>query len=480
MSTRQPRTPVEGSAQPSPVRDADATDVPLDAADDPRAVRRSERGAFALGDVASNLTWTTISSYLLFFYTDVAGIVAGTAGTLMLVARLLDAFFDPAVGLVVDRTTSRWGRARPYLLFGAPLLSALTLLTFLTPGGGGTAAVVYAYVTFVFVGLAYSLVNVPYGALMAMATRDSATRMQLAGMRSFGVGIGLIVVSTATQPLISLFGGSPTSRSGFAWTIALYAVTGMLLFWAVFGLVEERVPVAPLTGGGPGIGASLKALARNRPWLTVFSFSILSFARLGIITGGTVYFALHVLDRPAAVSVILLAFSLSAVLGSLVTARILRLLGQRRGILLGLMACIGLSAPLFFLRDDLIAFTVVFFAANLVGGLGFVAGPALVADTAEWHEWRSRRRDEGLLFAGYSMSTKIGAALGSACLAWGLAAVDYRPGAVTPQVSDGITLLFIGLPILVAALQAAVIATYSLEAKLPGIKADNLRVREGR
>ncbi|WP_328631291.1 MFS transporter [Streptomyces sp. NBC_00356] len=480
MSTRQPRTPGRDSVQPDPAQDDGVAGVPLGAADDPRAVRRSERAAFALGDVASNLTWTTISSYLLFFYTDVAGIAAGAAGTLMLIARLLDAFFDPAVGLVVDRTTSRWGRARPYLLFGAPLLSALTLLTFLTPGGGGTAAIVYAYVTFVLVGLAYSLVNVPYGALMAMATRDSGTRMQLAGMRSFGVGIGLIVVSTATQPLISLFGGSSTSRSGFAWTMALYAAIGMILFWAVFGLVKERVPVAPIAEDGAGVRVSIKALARNRPWLTVFSFSILSFARLGIITGGAVYFALHVLHKPSAVPVILLAFSLSAVLGSMVTARLLRLLGQRRGILLGLMMCIVLSGLLFFLRDNLIAFTVVFFVANLVGGLGFVAGPALVADTAEWHEWRSRRRDEGLLFAGYSMSTKIGAALGSACLAWGLSGINYRPGAVTSDVSDGIALLFIGLPILVAALQAAVIAMYSLEAKLPGIKADNLRLREGR
>jgi GPH family glycoside/pentoside/hexuronide:cation symporter len=471
MSTRQPSAPRKDPIAP------DAAVVALDAADDPRLVRPRERAAFALGDIASNLTWTTISSYLLFFYTDVALIAAGAAGTLMLVARLLDAVFDPAVGILLDRTMSRWGRARPYLLFGAPLLSLLTLLTFLTPGGGGTGALLYAYATFVLVGFAYSLVNVPYGALMAMATRDSGMRMKLAGMRSFGVGIGLVLVSTLTQPLIGLFGGSPTSRTGFAWVVGLYAVIGMLLFWVVFAIVKERVPLTPVVRERGSLGVSLRTLGRNTQWLTVFGFSILSFARLGMVTGGAVFFALHVLGNPGAIPVILLGFSLSAVIGSLLTARVLRVLGQRRGILLGLLAYVVLSVPMYFLRDDLIAFTVVFFVANLLGGFGFVAAPALVADTVEWQEWRSGHRNEGLLFSGYSMSTKIGAALGTAFLAWGLAAIDYRPDAVTPGVSAGIAVLFIVLPAVVAVLQAAVIGLYALEDRLPAIKAEILQRR---
>ncbi|BBH69762.1 MFS transporter [Actinoplanes sp. OR16] len=442
----------------------------LDPADDPRAVRGRERAAFTLGDIASNLTWTTISSYLLFFYTDVASIAAATAGTLMLVARLLDAFFDPAVGMILDRTTTRWGRARPYLLFGAPLLSVLTVLTFVTPAGGKLGAVSWAYVTFILVGLAYSLVNVPYGVLMSMATRDSGTRMKLAGFRAFGIGLGLIVVSTATQPLIAFFGGSTTSRTGFFWTITIYAVTGMALFWVVFASVKERVPLTPVSSGTTK--GALRTMFRNGPWLTVVVFSILSFARLGIITGGAVYFALHTLHNPGAISIILLAFSLSAVLGSVVTAPILRRLGHRNGILLGLVASIVLTIPLYYLQDDLAAFTIVFFLANIVGGFGFVAVPALVADTVEWQEWRSGQRNEGLLFSGYSMSTKIGAALGSALLAWGLAAVGYRPDDVTAEVSDGIMLLFLVLPAIIAALQAVCIGLYRLEAQLPQIKAE--------
>lgn len=445
--------------------------------DDPRAVGGRERAAFALGDIASNLTWTTISSYLLFFYTDVALMSAAVAGAVILIARILDAFFDPAVGVLLDRTSTRWGRARPYLLFGAPLLGLLTFLTFLTPGGGNDfATIAYASITFVLVGLAYSAVNVPYGAVMAMSTRDSGMRMKLAGMRSFGVGIGIIIVSSATQPLVAAIGGSTTSRFGFAVTVGLYAAVGVALLWLVFAWVKERVPATPPARERGSLGRSLRTLAGNRPWLAVFAFSILAFARLGVITGGAVYFAIYALGNPGAIPIVLLAFSLSAVIGSLLTAPILRVLGQRRAIILGLVASIVLTPVLYLVRDDLLIFCVVFFIANVLGGFGFVAAPALVADTVEWQEARSGRRDEGLLFAGYSMSTKIGAALGSALLAWGLAAISYDPAHITAATADGVLHLFLLLPAGISVLQILAISAYGLQRRLPEI-AETLRAQ---
>ncbi|MBT9605718.1 glycoside-pentoside-hexuronide (GPH):cation symporter [Microbacterium sp.] len=445
--------------------------------DNPRAVRTREKAAFALGDIASNLTWTTISSYLLFFYTDVALISAGIAGVILLVARVLDAFFDPMVGILLDRTTTRWGRARPYLIFGAPALAALTFLTFLTPGGGDDVpTIAWAAVTFLLVGLAYSVVNVPYGALMAMTTRDSGARMKLAGWRSFGVGIGIIIVSSFTQPLIIAFGGSPTSPVGFGITVGLYAIVGMLLFWVVVASVKERVPLTPVLRARGNLGRSLKALAGNGPWISVFVFSVLAFTRLGVITGGTIYYAIYVLGNPGAIPIILLAFSLSAVVGSLLTAPFLRLLGQRRGILVGLLIAIAMTTVLFFVQDNVWVFSIVFFVLNVFGGFGFVAAPALTADTVEQQEWRSGRRDEGLLFAGYSMSTKIGAALGGAALAWGLAAIAYDPASPTPEVVNGIMWIYLLLPAVIAALQVIAIATYGLEKRLPQIKED-IRLR---
>jgi GPH family glycoside/pentoside/hexuronide:cation symporter len=347
----------------------------------------------------------------------------------------------------------------------------LTVATFLTPGGGNDFFTVgYAAVTFVLVGLAYSLVNVPYGAAMAMSTRDSGMRMKLAGMRSFGVGIGIIIVSTFTQPLIEFVGGSTTSKFGFAVVIGLYSAVGLVLFWVVSRWVKERVPATPVTKAKGNLGASLRALAGNLPWLAVVAFSILAFARLGVITGGAVYFAIYALGNPGAIPIVLFAFSLSAVVGSLLTAPILKWLGQRRAVIIGLVISIAFTPVLYLVKDDLLLFAIAFFLANIVGGFGFVAAPAFIADTVEWQEARAGRRDEGLLFAGYSMSTKIGAALGSALLAWGLAAIGYTPGVVNESAANGVLWLFLGLPVIISVLQIVAISCYRLEGRLATVK----------
>ncbi|MBY4128213.1 MFS transporter [Rhodococcus fascians] len=467
-------TDTRGLTQP-PTNDAVAVDI--GDPDDPRAVRGRERGAYVLGDLAFNLAWTTVSTYLLFFYTDVALISAGIAGTIILGARVLDAFFDPVVGLMLDRTSTRWGRARPFLLFGAPLLAVLSVLAFTTPAGGDDfPTIAWAAATFLLVGLAYSLVNVPYGAAIAMSTRDSGTRMKLAGYKTFGLGVGLVIVSTATQPLIVLFGGAPNSRLGFMLTITLYAVAAWAMLWFFFATAKERVPLTPVSRNRGHFMTPVKNLLGNRPWISVFAFSLLAFARLGVITGGTIYYALYVLESPAAIGYILLTFSMSAIAGSFVTAPVLARLGQRRGIIVGLAVSILLTLSLVFLQENLILFLVVFFVANIAGGFGFVATSALIADTVEWNEYQSGSRDEGLLFAGYSMSTKIGAAIGSGLLAWSLAAISYNPAAVTEATSNGIMWLYIILPAAIGCLQAVAIGTYGLEKRLPSVT-EELRSR---
>ncbi|MEU6540776.1 MFS transporter [Streptomyces sp. NPDC047000] len=430
-----------------------------------------ERLGYSLGDLASNLTWTTVSSYLLFFYTDVAVIAAATAGTLMLVARVLDAVFDPSIGMLLDRTRTRFGRARPFLMFGAPVLAVLTVLTFVTPGSGGSADIVWAYVTFILVGLAYSAVNVPYGSLMPMMTRDSGMRMKLSAFRFFGASIGLIVVSTATTPLVDALGGG-NQRRGFLLTVTLYAIVGLILFWTVAATAKERVPSAAPAEVEAPMRTALRATLTNGPWVALFVQTLLMFARLGVITGGAIYYALTVVGNPSAISLILLAYSLSALAGSVATPPVLKRLGHRNGIIAGLVASIVLTVLLVLFRHTMPAFLAVFFLSGVVGGFGFVAAPALVSDTVEYQEYRTRQRNEGLLYSGYSFATKVGTALGGAMLAWGLGVIGYRADAHGGHIANGVLWLYLGLPVVLAVLQIVALGFYRLEKRLPEITAE--------
>lgn len=442
------------SAVPSPASAVPPTSTALL----PPPTRAAQFG-YGLGDLASNLTWTTLTAFLLYYYTDVAGLAAATAGTILLVGRIADAVIDPVVGLAVDRTRSRFGRARPYLIFAAPVLGIALALAFSSPGSG-TTAVVWAAVTFVTVGISHSLVNVPYGAMLPMLTDDADTRLKMSGYRFAGASLGLIAVSLAVMPLVGALGGADRAR-GFTGMAVVLGAVGTLLYWIVALLCRER-PVAPVAREATTWRA-LASLRGNRHWLGVSAASLIAFVRLGIITAGAVFYAREVLDDGWATSYILLAFSLSALTGSLVTPWFLRRTGKRRGINTGLAATAVLYVLLFFLDGQPMVFLAVFLFANLIGGFGFVAAPALVSDTIDHHETLTGRRDEGLLYAGYSFATKVGTALGGSLFAWALAWGGYRADHVSAQASQAIEWAFIGLPAALCLAQAACMALYGLE-----------------
>ncbi|MBX7445932.1 MULTISPECIES: MFS transporter [unclassified Arthrobacter] len=427
-----------------------------------------ERLGFSLGDLASNLTWSTITSYLLFFYTDVAFIAAAAAGTLLLLARVLDAAIDPLIGVILDRTHTRFGRARPYLIFGAPVLAILTVLTFWTPGTGGPFDLVWAYITFILVGIAYSVVNVPYGSLMTMVTRDSASRMSIAGFRNAGATIGLLVISVGTAPLVGLL-GQGNMRLGYILTVSIYAVVGMLLFWVVCFLVKERIPFESNARTQGSLKRSLRALLKNKYWVSIFFAALFQFARLGAITGGAIYYASNVLHNTQAVGLVLLAFAISGLLSSFVAPPFVKWLGHRRGIIISLVANVMFSLAMILFASNLWGFIAVFFVASLAGGIGFVALPALVSDSVEFQDLITGQRSEGLLYSGYSFATKVGTAIGGAMLAWGLSTIGYSPGETSTSVSTGVATIFIGLPIVLSLLQIICLAFYSLQQKLPEI-----------
>ena len=221
-----------------------------------------EKLAYGLGDFASNLIFATLSAFLMFYYTDIFGLSAAVVGTLLFVARAADAVWDLYLGTLVDRTQTRWGQCRPYLVFGAPLLALFTVATFTVPTGSDAYKLGYAYVTYIALMLSYSLVNIPYSAMPALMTDDARDRTTLAAFRMFLAIFATLLVGAFTLRLVGFFGGA-NKQLGYQTTMIVVAVTGMVLFWVCAAFTRERVPPVHQPRE---VRKDLKILVAGRAW----------------------------------------------------------------------------------------------------------------------------------------------------------------------------------------------------------------------
>ncbi len=378
---------------------------------------------YAAGDAGCNLAFSMFGMFLLLYYTDVARLPAAAAGTLFLVVRAWDAFADVAAGRLVDLSSTRWGKFRPFVLFGSLPLLLLSMATFSVPGGwsaGGKLA--YAYVTYAAVGLAYSLVNIPYGSMAPALTQVPEQRARLAAFRSMGASLTTLTLAIVIAPQIKRYVGDPAGfQHSLTVTTGAFAVLGFGLFVATFLTCREHVPrdVASV-----GLRQSLRILRANRP------LGMLCVTALATITGTTAsstvaaYYArdvlanadLYIWTTVAGTGVIFLVAPLMPT--------VVRTLGKKRGYLAGaVVATLGAvgvafapSAPL-----ALAALAVMGTGASMFGTLMW----ALEADTVEYGEWQTGVRTEGSTYALFSFTRKMGQAVGGAAAAFTLAHGGY-------------------------------------------------------
>ncbi|MGW5640102.1 MFS transporter [Streptomyces sp. NPDC003832] len=435
--------------------------MPTSTAD--RRLTRTEKAGFGLGDLASNLAWNFTGSFLLYFYTNVALISAGVAGTLMLLARVIDAVADPVVGAAVDRTRSKYGRARPYLLYGAVPFGVLSFLTFVTPEASHTTKVVYAAVTFLLMGMVYSAVNVPFGSLMPLMTRDDGERMQLGTARAIGMSVGTIFVAVAAPHLVTAFGDG-SERRGYLITAAVLGVASTVLFLVTFRVTTEHVSDAAGAGHhGPSTWTCVKQMFRNGPWVLGALFMVVNFTRIGLLTTVTVYFSLYVLEKPWTISVLLPLITGSLIVGSLVAPAYFARLGKRKGNVLALGAAAALYAVMPLTESVLPLLIAVYVAACLVVSLSMTSSFTLVADAVDYHEWKFGHRSVGLLNSAQSLATKGGTAIGSALVALVLAVTDFNPADVGSGTVTGLRWLYYGAPVALLLLQLAVMSLWKMD-----------------
>lgn len=425
-------------------------------------VRWSERIGYALGDSASNLFWKTFEFFLVLYYTDVFGLTPASVATMLLVTRVWDAAADPLMGLLADRTSTRWGKFRPYVLLGAPALALSAILAFTTPDGGAGTKLAYAYVTHTLLMLAYTVVNVPYSALLGVMTDDPVERTRLSSLRFAGAFVAGVFVQKFTLDLVALFGRGDEAR-GWQHTMALYGLVGLALLVVTFVTTRERV--APAREVKPSLRADLAALLSSRPWLTLFGLGLLVIVAFWVRGGASAYYFKYFVGDSALLGWFLASGGIAALLGALLTTEVSRRLGKRNAYA-ALMALSALTmAALFWVPPESL---VAIFALNALGA--FLLGPtaplvwSMYADTADHTEWRTGRRATGLVFAAAMFGTKLGGALGGFCTGMLLTWFGYVAGAEqSAETLRGLVLMMSFVPAGVCALAALLVLGYPLD-----------------
>ena len=393
---------------------------------------------YGFGDMSSSMFWKIFSYYLPFFYSNIFGLSLKDAGIILLVTRIWDAVSDPMMGILADRTHTRWGKYRPYLLFVAPLFSIAGILLFTTPDWSYGAKLVWAYVTYILMMTVYTGINVPYGAMLGVMTADSNEKTVYSSFRMFFAYGGSFLALFLWEPLCNVLGGY-NSPQGWFWAMVVIAVACFVLFIVCFLLTREELKTVSTVS----IGSDFKALLRNRPWWLLIG-AALCFNLFCTVRGATVacYFA-DIIPQGATLNFHFLSFNfqflfyaglflavgeVSNMIGVALCVPLAARFGKKSTfIAVNIGLCI-LSVLFFFIPVSPAGFWLMLVAQVLISVLTGVMSPlvwSMYADVSDYAEQRFRTASTGLIFSSSSMAQKFGGAIGGSAALWLLAAFGY-------------------------------------------------------
>ena len=439
-----------------------------------------EKIGYGFGDAASSMFWKLFSMYLMFFYTDIFGLSAAFVGTMFLITRIWDAAFDPFVGILGDRTETRWGKFRPYLLWMAIPFAVIGVLTFTTPALSLGGKMIYAYVTYSLMMMIYSLINVPYASLLGVMTADGKERTTLATFRFIFAFAGSLVVLAAAEPLVGFFsrlgGGAANVQRGWQWAAAVFAVLAAIMFWFAFSWTRERIkPVTEKTS----LKDDLRDLWQNRPWFVLLGAGIATIFFNSIRDGAAIYYFKYYLRTQDAFSLPSLKLTIgwsslyfvlgqaSNILGVILAKPISDRIGKKNTFFAAMLSASVFSFLVYGLSPDSVMLVLVLQCfISVSAGFVFPLLWSMYADTADYSEWKSGRRATGLIFSASSMSQKFGWTLGGAFAGWLLGYYGFQANVVqNAGTQNGIRMMVSVYPAIGALVSGLFMLIYPLKEK---------------
>lgn len=422
-----------------------------------------QRAAYGFGDFGFNLYWTTISFFILYFYTDVLGFSGKLAGLIFLVAMLWDGITDPLMGYLAQRTRTRWGSYRPYFLFGAFPLAISMVLVFHNPGFEGTALALYAMVAHMLFRTAYTVVNIPYSALSARITQSTTVRNTLSAWRVCFATVGSAFVAYSTLKLVEFF-GQGDAPTGFFLTVSLYAALSLPVFFILFATVRE--PQASASTTMPySMKHSIKALLKNKPFLIVVGATF--FATIGgvLVSKTLVYYFKYTLGDDTAVGLAFAANTLVILIAAPVWAYVTAKTSKRFVWRTGALISITGSLLIFFNGYETVPVVVALVAFSAVGSAaGYLTFWSALPDTVEYGEMLSGRRDESFTFGLMSFVQKASYGLAAAVAGMLLDLIGYEANVEQSKATlDALKVIMTLAPAVMIFIAFLIIGRYSLD-----------------
>ncbi|MBN2215206.1 MAG: MFS transporter [Bacteroidales bacterium] len=415
-----------------------------------------EKIGFSLGDGAANFIFQTIMLLQLNFYTDTFGLTAAAAAVLFLIARLWGAVFDPVMGIVSDRTNTRWGKFRPWILWTAVPFGIIGYLAFTTPDLSYIGKIIYAYVTYILLLTVYSANNIPYSALSGVITGDMVERTSLSSYRFFMVILATLAIQGLALPMVNHFGQGDSAK-GYQITMGIFSAIAIVFFLVTFITTKERIKPPPQQK--TSLKQDLSDLFRNRPWVFMFIVFVLMFVFLSMRNSILLYYFKYYLTIGSqkaflmnmdkvlfgllesigftadsadiagnTFSIINIFSQLAAILGLTLSKPLAARFGKRNALRTWFLIAAIFQALFIIISPTSVSLTFILsLLFNFSWGVTMPLPWAMMADVADFSEWKNNRRATGIVFAGIVIGLKIGLALGGALAGYLLSTYGYVP-----------------------------------------------------